>query len=243
MAEKELVFKRIESKFLLDESKYLAFVNAIMPYVNRDKYDKYSISNIYFDTPDFAVIRRSLEKPKYKEKLRLRAYGVPHDNDIVFLEIKKKYKGMGSKRRIELTYKEAKDYLQKGIKPAQDSQILHEIDYYLQTQKPIPVVYIAYDRTAYCGKKEPGLRITIDHNIRSRSENLTLSQADGCHELLHKQQYLVEIKACGSYPLWLTRIMAAYEIFPTSFSKYGEVYVNDFANKPMGGATLCLKTS
>jgi hypothetical protein len=224
-------FKRIEKKYLVDRNTYLAFISAIRPYVVKDEYGKYTTSSLYFDTADYSSIRTSLEKPVYKEKLRLRSYGIPKEDDLVFLEIKKKYKHVGYKRRIELPYKEAKAYITQGIRPTKDSQIFHEIDYLIQSQNLKPSLYLTYEREAYAGIAEPDLRITIDHSIRSRSHNLTLASDKECHELLKHGQYLIELKACGAYPFWLVKILEEFNIYPHSFSKYGQIYKFDLASK------------
>ena len=41
------------------------------------------------DTSDFYLIRKSLKRPIYKEKVRLRSYDIPSKNSNVFLEFKK----------------------------------------------------------------------------------------------------------------------------------------------------------
>ena len=97
------VFNRYEKKYLIDAKDFKWLLEKLKERMEPDKYNKdgrlYKISNIYYDTPDDALIRASIEKPVYKEKLRLRSYGVPGIYDEVFLEIKKKYNGMVNKRR------------------------------------------------------------------------------------------------------------------------------------------------
>ena len=142
----------------------------------------------------------------------------------MYLEIKKKYAGIVYKRRISMTLSEAEDYLLGGVYPAKDSQILREIDYFLKFYKPVPKLYLAYDRTAWYGKNDKELRITFDSNIRSRRENLSLGCGDEAGLLYEKEYYLLEIKASGAYPLWLAKSLTDLSIYPASFSKYGAVY-------------------
>ena len=155
----------------------------------------------------------------------------PKGDNKVFLEIKKKYKGVVYKRRITMTLDEARLYLNDGIKPNNDCQILREIDYFINHYKPEPKLYLAYDRQAFSGKDDPQLRITVDHNIRSRQQMVDLGAGDYGTALLNDDQYLIELKTSTAFPLWLTNILSEYLIYPTSFSKYGSIYSKSIANQ------------
>lgn len=230
MAEKvNYVFERTEKKYLIRQDVLDKFLVAIAPYVEKDKYGEYTICNVYYDTASDELIRHSLEKPVYKEKMRLRSYGTPKPDDKVFLEIKKKFKGVVYKRRISLPYEEAMRYLEHGEKPTKDSQILREIDYFIRFYQPKPKLYLAYDRIAFSGIEKKDLRITVDQRIRSRWENVKLDAGDEGELLLSDQEYLVEIKTIDAFPLWLTDILTELEMFPTSFSKYGQIYHKNLA--------------
>ena len=146
------VFKRYEKKYMLTREQYNQLMSSLITKMCPDSYGKHTICNIYFDTPDYQLIRTSLDKPVYKEKIRLRSYGVPKEDDTVFLELKKKYDGVVYKRRVPMTLREARNYLYKGIKPEKGSQILREIDYAYQFYQTKPMVYLAYERIAFCGK-------------------------------------------------------------------------------------------
>lgn len=224
------VFERVEKKYLIDQNKFNLLFQYIKPYMTVDKFGLHTICNIYYDTDDYELIRNSIEKPKYKEKLRLRSYGVPKDNDNVFLEIKKKYDGTVFKRRINLSLKEAVDYLDYGIKPNRDSQILNEIDYFINFHKPTKKVLIAYERLALFSNDDADFRITFDHNIRSRTYDLYLNKGDYGTPTLNSDSYLVEIKTSSSIPLWLVENMSKLKIYPSSFSKYGTVYKQNLIN-------------
>ena len=218
------VFERIEKKYMLTREKYNRLLEELEAYMSLDSYGKHTIGNIYYDTDTYELIRYSIEKPVYKEKLRLRSYGVPNAEDKVFLEIKKKYNGIVYKRRISLTLNEAEDYLNKGIRPNKESQILREIDYFISYYNPKSKLYLAYDRMAYFGKEDPEVRITFDHNIRSREYDLSLAKGDYGTLLLEDCKYLMEIKVPGAMPVWLSEILSNLEIYPSSFSKYGNIY-------------------
>lgn len=225
------VFERIEKKYLLSEEKFNLLFQKIEPYMSIDKFGLHTICNIYYDTETFDLIRNSIEKPSYKEKFRLRSYGVPGEDSMVFLEIKKKYGHTVFKRRISLSLNEAEDYLERNIKPKKDSQILREIDYFIKLYNPSKKVFIAYDRVALFGKEDESLRITFDTDIRSRTHNLDLRKGDFGMAINNFSGYLMEIKTSASLPLWLARILSELEIYPDSFSKYGSVYKQGLINE------------
>lgn len=228
----EGTFERIEKKYLLTKEQYNSFRQYAAPYISQDMYGKHTICNIYYDTDNYELIRHSLEKPKYKEKLRVRSYGIPGENDLVYLELKKKVNGIVYKRRTALTLKEANRYLQEGLKPQQDNQILREIDYFINFYHPEAKVYLAYDRVAYVGNDDDELRLTIDENIRSRKTNLHLGTKDEGDLLYGGGFYLMEIKVPMSYPIWLAETLSTLKIYPVSFSKYGNLYKENIYTVP-----------
>lgn len=220
------VFERYEKKYMLTKDQYCQLLSEMITQICPDIYGKHTICNIYFDTPDYLLIRRSLEKPTYKEKIRLRSYGAAKAGGTVFLELKKKYRGVVYKRRVQMTLEEAEQYLYDGIKPELDSQIFREIDYAYQLYQAKPAVYLAYDRIAFYGKEDPNLRVTFDMNIRARKTNLHLSEETQGTQLIDADMVLMEIKIPGVMPMWMSRLLSEMKIFPVSFSKYGTYYKN-----------------
>lgn len=220
----QAVFNRYEKKYLIPEEIYLELRSRLRPYMQEDQYGLHTICNIYYDTPDSYLIRHSIEKPVYKEKLRLRSYGIPTLQSTVFLEIKKKYRKVVNKRRIQLTLQEAYDYVERGIRPQTDSQILHEIDFFLSRYSLVKGIYLAYDRIALFGKEDHEFRVTFDQNIRSRRSLMGLENGDFGEMLLPEGYYLMESKIMGATPLWFTEILSDLAIYPVSFSKYGNIY-------------------
>ncbi len=216
-------FERIETKYLITEEQRERLLSRTAGRVSADEYGKSRIANVYFDTPDHRIIRRSLEKPVYKEKLRLRSYGTPEGREAtVFLELKKKYRGVVYKRREPMTYGEATDFLKH---PVPETQIEREIARFLSFYPDIqPAMYLAYRREAFFGCFDPGLRLTFDTDIRYREEAAELSRGVYGRELLSPGQVLLEIKVGGAMPLWLSEILSEEKIFRTSFSKYGRAY-------------------
>lgn len=217
------VFERIEKKYRLNQEQYDLFLESAAENIHMDEYGLHTIRNIYYDTPDYELIRRSIDKPKYKEKFRLRGYGDIQEDSPVFLEIKKKYCGVVYKRRTQLALMKARTYLESGIVGEKKSQIMKEIDYFIRFYHPRPRVYLAYDREAFVGNEDEDLRITVDRNIRSRGHRLELTY-DGECRMLNPGEYLMEVKVKEAYPLWLADLLGKLGIYPTSFSKYGAVY-------------------
>jgi len=226
------VFNRYEKKYLLDEKDFNYIVNRLGDYMVMDKHNKerefYNIANIYYDTENDDLIARSIEKPVYKEKLRMRSYGVPELEDKVFLEIKKKYDGLVNKRRTKLILREAYDLVEKGIipedKPFINKQVLEEIKYLLSKNKLIPKLYLTYDRKAYFGADDDDFRVTFDTNIRTRRVDVRLEAGNHGELLINNEKWLMEIKSSKAAPLWFAKLLSSEKIYPSSFSKYGTEY-------------------
>ena len=230
------IFKRYELKYLLTRAQYETVRTAIVPYTEGDIYGKSTVCNIYMDTPDFLLIRRSIDKPMYKEKLRLRSYGVPNPDSLVFLELKKKCDSVVYKRRISLTEREAEAFLLCGDrvdnKTGSEDQILREMEYAMAYYGSLqPAVFLSYDREAFYDKGDRDVRITFDENILWRDYDLSLCAGVHGTPLLDRNQVLMEIKTGTSIPLWLAEILSQNRLYKTPFSKYGNVYKLIFTMK------------
>ena len=225
------VFERREKKYLLNTGQYQAFLDIAGTYLEEDPYGRYTICNVYYDTEEDELIRRSIEKPIYKEKLRLRGYGTPGMDERVYIELKKKYRSVVYKRRAPMSLAEAERYLKTGLLTVPRTQILREIDYFYRFYRPRAKRYLAYDRMALHDAKSGDLRVTFDTNIRSRSDELILGTGDHGTPVLEKGTYLMEIKTATSMPLWLTHALSELSVFPVSFSKYGCVYRKTLAEQ------------
>ncbi len=225
-------FKRHEMKFLLDESQYKLLFDKISRYMTEDKFGLHTIMNIYLDNKNDDLIRNAIEKPVYREKLRLRTYGTAAADDAKsFLEIKKKFKGVTYKRRLEGTYKELFDYITDGRTPElpddfEHRQVLEEIDYLIKRMSLEPRIVICYDREAFFGNEDKEFRLTFDGNIRYRRDSLDLRSGCG-GELFDQAPFRVmEVKSAGSIPLWLVKILSENRIYQGSFSKYATIYLH-----------------
>ena len=221
----QTVFRRYELKYLLTMAQKETVLKAMQPYMTLDKYGRTTIRNLYYDTDSYLLIRRSIEKPAYKEKLRIRSYSQTDDNSTVFVELKKKYKHVVYKRRISLPYTDATAWLSREKHPAKHTQIANEIDYFLDYYGSLhPTVFLSYERKAYYCNDGSDFRVTFDDNILCRQEDLSLESEVYGTPILPEGKVLMEIKCSGGIPLWMTQVLSKERIYKTSFSKYGTAY-------------------
>ena len=219
-----VTFKRYEKKYLLNSEQYSILKAEVDKHFIPDKYGETKICNLYYDTPDYLTIRRSVDKPIFKEKLRLRTYGVPNDDTVAFCEVKRKFNSIVYKRRIHFPYTQAVDYLARAY-DGDDSQISKEIKYLLNFYgKLAPKFYISYDRCAMFYKETSDIRITFDKNITWRTHDLDLRLGSYGNQLLPEGYTLMEIKVPNTVPLWLSQLMSRLGIKSSSFSKVGNAY-------------------
>ena len=224
------VMKRYELKYYLSKDQLDYFMNKINNHMRVDKYGVTSIASIYFDTPDLRLINKSMEKPNYKEKLRLRSYGLANENSPTFLEIKRKCEGIVYKRRISLLESEVEELLCNKESRKRD-QISRELEAFLENYQNLePKYLIIYDRVAYY-QDNGDLRITIDMNPRYRTNDLNLHTSMEGISLLDDGGAILEVKVQHSIPLWLAAILSEGKIYQTSFSKVGTAHKLELAKK------------
>ena len=234
MAETKLRFERYEKKYLLTAEQYERLMEELGPHLVPDEFAESQVCSLYYDSEDFRLIRHSLDKPVYKEKLRLRSYGVPGEDDPVFVERKKKFKGIVYKRRLTLPAGEAVRWLSGQGHPRQDEQMVREIDWFLKTWTVSPRVLIACERSAWRDREEEELRVTFDRNLRWRGTELDLRLGSQGEPLLPEGDQLMELKLPGAAPLWLAELLSRQKIFPVSFSKVGTAYSNHILQEYIG---------
>lgn len=235
MGETKLTFKRYEKKYLLSAEKFEKLWQRMEQYIEPDDFFESTVCSIYYDDNEYSLIRHSIEKPVYKEKLRVRSYNVPGADGRVFVELKKKFKGIVYKRRVSMTAQEAENYLSGKTAAPVDSQMTREIDWFMHENHPVPKVFIACDRLAYRAKDNRELRITFDRNIRWRENDLHLTSGSFGEPLLEDGQVLMEIKIPGAAPMWLAGMLSELEIFPQGYSKYGNCYKHAILEKYFNG--------
>ena len=221
----QTVFKRYELKYLLTKEEKDKILSAILPYMQLDDYGLTTIRNLYFDTDSYQLIRRSLEGPVYKEKLRLRSYTKATDDSIVFAELKKKYDSVVYKRRLGLREADAVSWLSGNGMPLLDSQISREIDYFIHFYDRLtPKAFLSYEREAYYTKEASNFRLTFDQHILFRDEALSLKEDVWGSPVIDEGMVLMEIKTSCGMPLWMVSALSENGIRKRSFSKYGAAY-------------------
>lgn len=221
----QTVFKRYELKYMLTQEQKKKVLDAMAPYMALDKFGRTTIRNIYFDTNNYRLIRHSIEKPAYKEKLRIRSYDRANSDSTVFVELKKKYKHIVYKRRVSLPEEEAMEWICGETHCDMDTQISEEIDYFMDYYETLhPVVFLSYEREAFYSKDKSDFRVTFDDTILCRQEDLSLESEVYGTPILPEGMVLMEIKCSGGIPLWMVHVLSAEHIYKTSFSKYGTAY-------------------
>lgn len=219
------VFKRYEIKYMLTQQQKQLLLQVMAPYMQIDAYGRTTIRNVYFDTDNYRLIRRSLERPAYKEKLRIRSYCRAEETAPVFVELKKKYKGVVYKRRVVMPRQQAMQWLCGGAGCPEKSQIADEIDYFCSFYQNLrPTVFLSYEREAYYSLNGDDFRVTFDENILSRQEAICLGEDVWGTPLLQEGMVLMELKTPGGIPLWMTDFLTRQRLYKTSFSKYGTAY-------------------
>lgn len=225
-----VVMKRYEMKYILSPEQTAYFKKSVEGYMKIDKFGLTSIASLYYDTPNYRLIRTSVEKPPFKEKIRLRSYGIATDDSPVFLELKRKAYGIVYKRRVQSTIPLVRRFFDGEGDICAGGQINREIttfrDYY---QTLVPACMIIYDRVAYF-QPDGDLRLTIDHNPRYRYDDLDLRVSMDGHSLLRDGYTILEVKVQQAVPLWLSEILTRGKIYKGSFSKYGEAYRRQLLN-------------
>lgn len=220
-----MVFRRYEIKYLLTGRQKERVLAAMEPHMELDRYGRTTIRNLYYDTDSYRLARLSMEKPIYKEKLRVRSYETVRAGDRVFVELKKKYDGVVYKRRIQIAEEAVQAYLDRRRPAPTHSQITDEIDYFLEFYQNLsPKVFLSYEREAYFSTEPGELRVTFDENILWRETELSLQKGAYGSAILQPGQALLEIKTPGSIPLWMVRALTEVGAVKTSYSKYGCAY-------------------
>ncbi len=219
------IFQRYEMKYLMTKQQQHELYGLMLPYMQPDRFGRSTVLTIYYDMPDKRLIRKSLEGPCYKEKLRVRSYGTAKADSTVFVELKKKYKGVVYKRRLDMNERTAGDYLNNGMRLTNPTQISKEIDYFMRFYGKLePSVFLSYEREAFAGKEDANFRMTFDRNILMRTYDMDLKKGVYGEPLLKEDMVLLEVKTAYGIPAWLLTFLNGRQIYKTSFSKYGYAY-------------------
>ena len=217
-------FRRVEKKYILTEKQYVFLKEYIKNRMIEDEYGKSTICNVYFDTNQYDLIRHSITKPIFKDKIRVRSYNTPRLEDDVYLEIKRKYDGVVSKRRIKIKLRDLYKYLNDKEIEIDNPQVEKELNYYFDYYKLKPTMYLSYYRRAYYEKDNKDFRLTFDSNIIAREYDLNLEKGNYGENIFEEDKYIMEVKTLGAMPIWFVKALNEFKISPCGFSKYGEAY-------------------
>ena len=225
------IFQRIEEKYILTKYQKERLLELIKDHLRDDEYGPSTVCNIYYDNTNKDLVRTSMDKPFYKEKVRLRSYNVPNKESTAFLEIKKKYDGIVYKRRIADSLNDIEEHLEEGKNIECNKQIVNEIDYCFKYYQLEPSLFLAYDRVAYYDKDDSSFRLTFDTNITARDYDLDLSKGVYGNKYCDDDTYIMEIKCAGGLPFWFLRALQEVKSYPVSFSKYGKEFEAKYLNR------------
>ena len=194
------VFKRYELKYLLTQEQKEKVLKAMEPHMALDKYGRTTIRNIYFDTDNYRLVRHSIEKPAYKEKLRVRSYCKADPGSPVFVELKKKYDSVVYKRRLAVPEEQAMKWMSRKKHCEEKTQISEEIDYFLSYYGDLhPTVFLSYEREAYYSKAGDDFRVTFDDHILCRQEELSLESETFGTPILEDGLVLMELNVRAEF--------------------------------------------
>ena len=233
----QMTFRRYELKYMLTRSQRDALIRAMQGHMALDPFGRSTIRSVYLDTDDYRLIRRSIEKPVYKEKLRVRSYQKAGADDTVFVELKKKLEKVVYKRRLALPHRAAMDALESGAPLPAQGQIAREIArfraFYGETLRP--AMLLSYEREAYFPTDGADFRLTLDENILWRTKLIDLGADAFGQPLLGPDEVLMELKTPGGIPLWMVRFLSENAIRRRSYSKYGNAYLELMRQNTNGG--------
>lgn len=236
--------ERIEEKYLLTRSEKNALMKAINKRLKHDTYYKEEVLSLYLDTANFDLAIKSLDRPNFRTKIRIRAYNIPKRSTKVFFEVKSKLavgkQKVGNKRRLIIPLKDFYAYLKSGDGlertaaiisdgDPQQIQVAKELNYLFKIYNLRPQVLIASNRTAFVGKEYPNFRLTFDENLRFRTTNLKLEKGGNGEKYFPtaqnpKRNIIMEAKTMRAMPPWFVAELSKLKIYPTRFSKYGKIY-------------------
>ena len=218
-------FSRVETKYMLSADQIPEIEKVLMDHgLIKMDFGNTLIQSLYYDTPDHLLIRQSLERPGFKEKLRLRTYGEAYSGSSAYLEMKRKYKGIVYKRRTMMSLQAAMKVPEKADMPDSAGQTGREILWMVKRYHPVPAVVIRCNREQWIHSVNSEFRITIDRDICFRNWNLDLRANESHIPLTDASQRLMEIKAGNAIPRWLVKILWETGSQHVHYSKYGLAY-------------------
>jgi len=224
---------RYELKYVLDQSQYQALFGVLaghmQPDPHGDEAGRYLVTSLYYDTQDYKAYWDKMDGLRFRRKLRLRVYDTPVITPEITcsVEIKQRTNRTVLKKRVVLSYASAMELceMRDGINgvPGSGQAVMDEVRYLCSVQRLRPACVVSYERQALMGtERDPGLRVTFDTTMKGRVHDLSLllpgTAAD--RYFLPPPRCIMEIKADGYVPYWLTKLISEQRCTPQSVSKY-----------------------
>ena len=236
--------RRVEKKYLITRSEKATLLKALKKQLVHDEYYKEEILSLYLDTDNFDLAIKTIDRPEFREKVRVRAYNVPKRSTRIFFEVKTKLATnktkIGNKRRLIIPLKDFYSYMNTGKNleqiaasasnnNPQQIQVAKELDYLIKHYNLRPKIIIVSNRTAFSGKNDPTFRLTFDENLRFRTTDLKLEKGSSGEKYFPstpdpKRGIIMEAKTINAMPPWFVDEISRLKIYPTRFSKYGKIY-------------------
>ena len=236
--------ERVEEKYLITKHQKTVLMKKISERLEHDDFYKEQIISLYLDSDNYDLAIKTLDRPNFRLKVRVRSYDVPTPSKRVFFEVKTKLKTekrkVGNKRRLVLPLKDFYAYINKGQDleelakkaskgDAQQCQVARELDYLVKVYDLKPKILISSDRTAFKGKFNEDFRLTFDENLRFRTQKLRLEKTGSWEKYFPntsdpKRSIIMEVKTMHAMPPWFVAELGELHIYPVRFSKYGKIY-------------------
>ncbi|HOP05767.1 MAG TPA: polyphosphate polymerase domain-containing protein [candidate division Zixibacteria bacterium] len=227
---------RLEYKYLVPDYLRDTIRDEIRPFVEFDPFARdraeheYTVRSIYFDTRHMACYCEKIEGLKTRKKFRIRGYDRPANDNIVFLEIKRKQVNYIAKNRAALRWKDVPSVLSSHTPEryilADDSNgdSLNNAARFLYNFHRFALgstILIVYEREAFQGVFDHALRITFDKNIRSNPfPSLEDLFSDEPLRSALPGYFIMEVKFAGGLPQWIMSLIERYQLPRLALSKY-----------------------
>jgi hypothetical protein len=232
--------ERREYKYLIDEGTALELREAVRPFCTLDRYGsgrpigRYWIASLYLDTPDLRLYRANQHEVVDRFKVRVRGYP-GSGSDAVFLEVKRRVNDVISKTRGALAGEEWRSLLGEpgrgllGV-PSSRRAALERFVCLVQRHDLRPTMLVRYEREAWVSLIDAYARVTFDRRVQSQPrDELSLDAApghwrssdDALSQRSSASQTILELKFTTAAPRWMMHLVQRFDLFRSSFSKYG----------------------
>jgi SPX domain protein involved in polyphosphate accumulation len=224
-------FNRYELKYVIHVFQKKALVEDLRHFVELDSHGdvrgRYPVTSLYYDSPGFDFYRSKVDGIRFRRKVRLRVYpaGGPGAVTDGMVEIKQRINRTVQKRRVRLPLDRAYELCEGDLEvdsfSGLDRETASEVQYIVRTMQLRPVCVISYHRQAFVGSRyEPGLRITFDTSLKSRTHGLRVEEKAVNHYFLSPSWCILEVKVNDFIPTWVNALLAKHGCMLQRVSKY-----------------------